>query len=264
MLNTIFLKTLFEKRWMTLWWTIGGMALIILIVLFFPTLRDSLGASLNDVPESMRNVLGDAAAYQTLGGYVELQVFEQMVFLPIILGIILCTGLLAGEENEGTLQTLLSYPVSRSRVYAHKLAASLIILGIVSVGTMVIGTLLGAAFIGESISILGLIKATAMAWLVGALFATAGYALGAATGKRGLAGGIAGGLAFATFLIGSLAAGVDALKYVDYLSPFHYYNTSGVLETSFPWGGAALLLGASVACAAVGYFRFIKRDIYPR
>lgn len=264
MLKTIFLKTLFEKRWMTLWWTLGGLAMIILIVLFFPTLRDSLGASLNDVPESMRNVLGDAAAYRTLGGYVELQVFEQMVFLPIILGIILCTGLLAGEENEGTLQTLLSHPVSRSQVYLQKLAASLVVLAVVAIGAMIIGTIIGAVIIGESISLGGLLKATIMAWLVGVLFAVFGYALGAATGKRGLAGGIAGAVAFATFLISSLATGVDALKYFDYVSPFHYYNTSGLLEAPFPWGKTAVLLGATIICAVLGYIRFMKRDIYPR
>jgi ABC-2 type transport system permease protein len=264
MLKNIFLKTLFEKRWMTFWWSLSGIALVTFIILFFPTMRDSLGASLNEVPESMKGLLGDAASYQTLAGYTQLQVFEQMVFLPIILGIILCTGILAGEENEGTLQTLLSNPVSRSRVYLEKLAASVLILGVVSIGSMVVGTLLGALFIGETISAIDLLKATLLAWLVSLVFAILGYTLGAVTGKRGLAGGIAGALAFATFLISSIASGVDALKYIEYLSPFHYYDTSAILTGPLAWGHAAVLIVVSIALMAVGYLRFVRRDIYQR
>src|SRR5690242_9657286 len=132
MLKNIFLKTLFEKRWMMLWWALSSVGLTIFIILFFPSLRDSFGEALKNIPDSMRSLVGNASDYQTLAGYVNIQVFQQMIFLPIILGIILATGLLAGDENDGTLQTLLTYPVSRTKVYLHKLAAATAIVGVVT------------------------------------------------------------------------------------------------------------------------------------
>ena len=96
MFRNIYLKTLYEKRWGTLWWTLGGFAMSLLTVAFYPVLRDTLGKSLQEVPEEMRALLGDASVYKTITGFVDLQVFDQMNLLPIILAVILGTGLIAG------------------------------------------------------------------------------------------------------------------------------------------------------------------------
>lgn len=263
MLRSVFLKTLFEKRWMTFWWFVASTALVVFIVAFFPTLRDSFGEALKDVPESMRSLIGNAADYQTLSGYLNLQVFQQMVMMPIILGVILCTGLIGGDENEGTLQTLLTHPVSRTKVYVHKLLASTIIIGVVT-SSLFFGSWLGAVAIGEQVNLWDLFTATVMAWLVGLVISMIGYSLSAATGKRALAGSLAGAYAFIMYTVTSLVTSVEALKAVDYFSPFHYYNQPSPLTGSFDLSDMWILLVASVFLAVLGYTRFIRRDIYQR
>ena len=190
MFRTIFMKTLFEKRWMIFWWTLSSVALTLMIILFFPTLRDSFGEAIQNIPESMRTLIGDAEDYQQLSGYITIQVFQQVIFLPIILGVILLTGLLAGDENEGTLQTLVTHPVSRTKVYLHKLAAGTAIVGVVTFGFFA-GSWLGALLIGESLDLWQLLQATFMAWLVSMAISLIGCALAAITGKRALAGSLA-------------------------------------------------------------------------
>lgn len=263
MLRTIFLKTLYEKRWMLLWWTLSSVALTIFIVLFFPTLKDSFGQAVKDIPESMRSLIGSVEDYQLLGGYLTVQVFQQMIFLPIILGVILATGLLAGDENEGTLQTLITHPVSRSQVYLHKLAASATIVGIVTFGFFV-GSWIGALFIHESVDVWRLFQATWMAWLVSMAITLAGFALAASTGKRGLAGSLAGAYAFVMYVISSLVESVKVLRPVDYLSPFHYFLHPSPLKAAFDFGDMFVLLAASVVFIVLGYIVFIRRDIYQR
>ena len=263
MLKNIFLKTLFEKRWMTLWWALSSVGLTIFIVLFFPSLKESFGETLKNIPDSMKALVGDASDYQTLAGYVNVQVFQQMIFLPVILGVILSTGLLAGDENEGTLQTLLTHPVSRTKVYLHKLAASSAIVSIVTFGFFV-GSWLGAIIIGESINLWQLLQATFMAWLVSMAISLMGYALAAITGRRALSGSIAGAYAFAMYVISTLVVSVTALKSVDYFSPFHYFNHPSPLKAAFDYGDMFVLLVASIVLIILGYVVFIRRDVYQR
>lgn len=263
MLKTIFLKTLFEKRWMILWWTLSSVALTIFIVLFFPTLKDSFGQAVKDIPESMRALIGNAEDYQILGGYITIQVFQQMIFLPIILGVTLATGLLAGDENEGTLQTLLTYPISRAKVYFHKLAASAVILGVVSLGFF-FGSWIGALLISEGLDLWRLFQATWMAWLVSMAISLIGFALAAITGKRALAGSIAGAYAFAMYVISSLVVSVKGLRFLEYFSPFHYFNQPSPLKAGFDFGDMYVLLAASAVFILLGYLVFLRRDIYQR
>jgi len=263
MLKTIFLKTLFEKRWMIFWWTLSSVALTVFVVLFFPSLKDSFGEALKDIPESMRALVGTAVDYQTLGGYLNIQVFQQMIFLTVILGVILCTGLIGGDENEGTLQTLLTHPVSRTKVYLHKLYASAVIVGIVTFGFFA-GSWLGALLINEPLDLWKLSQATFMAWLVAMAISLIGFALAAVTGKRALAGSIAGAYAFVMYVITSLVESVKVLRPVDYFSPFHYFNHPSPLKAAFDFGDMLVLIAASLVFIALGYSVFTRRDIYQR
>src|SRR3990167_9610802 len=190
MLRSIFAKTLYEKRWAMLWWSLAMVVTTVLIVVLFPTFKDSFGQSLQNVPESMKSILGEAADYQKIEGFIELQVLMQMVFFTIIYAVILGTGLIAGEENQGTLETLLTNPVNRTRVYFEKFAASAVILAVVSF-SMFFAIWLGAEMIGESINLWRLFQATFMMWLLTMVFDVLGFALGAITGRRGVSGGVA-------------------------------------------------------------------------
>lgn len=263
MLKTIFGKTLYEKRWGMLWWSLAMFATTLLIVLMFPIFQDSFGKSLQDVPESLRSILGDASDYQRLEGFLELQVFLQMIFLTIIYGIILFTGLLAGEENDGTLQTLLSQPVSRTKVYFHKLLAANLILWVVSFA-MFLAVWLGAVLINESVDVWRLLQGTFALWLVSAVLSIFGYMLGAVTGRRGLAGALAGIFAFASYLVSSLVATVDALKPVNYVSPFKYFNNPRVMEQGLQMENVMYLVIGCVVPIIIGWIVFMKRDVFQR
>lgn len=263
MLKSIFSKTLYEKRWAVLWWSIAMFAMTVLIVALFPVFRDSFGASLQDVPDSLKQILGDASDYQRLEGFLELQVYMQMVFLTFVYGIILFTGLLAGEEGAGTLQTLLAQPVSRSKVYFQKLLAGMVILAVLSFA-LFLGIVVGAASIGESIHVWRNVQATFAQWLVALVFSLVGYFVGAATGRRGIAGTVAGSYAFAAYMVSSLVQTAEGLKMLHYASPFRYFNNPRVLEHGLLLSNIVVLTIAVIVLVIAGWLRFCKRDIYQR
>lgn len=263
MLNSVFTKTLYEKRWMMLGWSLGIFALVVFTVALFPTFKEALGESLKDVPDSLRSLLGDANAYSTIKGYLNLQVFQQMPFMTIILSAILFSGLLAGDENEGTLQSLLAQPINRLRVFWEKLAAGAVILLVANIGIL-LGSLVGTALAKESITVGELLPATFAAWVIAMVIGVFTYFLGAITGKRGFSGGIAGALAFTTYLITNLAAGVESLRTVEKLSPFHYYNQPSIIENGINWAHIGVLVSSIIIMVAVSAVIFKRRDIYQR
>lgn len=262
MFKNIFLKTLFEKRWFVFWWALVTLLMVVGSTALFPLFKDSLG-DLTNVPDELKALVGDANAYSTITGWLNLQIFDQMVFSGIVLGIIIGGGILAGEENDGTLQSLLALPVKRSGVYRQKITALVCLVGIVNL-CLLAGAWIGVVLIGESVSTLGLLGATVMAFLLSMFFAALTYSVGAITGRRGVAGAAAGLFAFGGFMVASLAAGISALKYVDYLSPFHYYNKPSPLVEGFQIWDAGILIIVSIALLIIGHRIFIRRDIYQR
>jgi ABC-2 type transport system permease protein len=263
MLKTVFSKTIFEKRWAMLWWWLAMFLMTLLVVVLFPTFRDSFGQSLQNVPDSLKSVLGEASDYQRIEGFLELQVLMQMVFFTVIYAVILCTGLIAGEEGQGTLGTLLTNPINRTRIYFEKLAASAVILAIVSMG-MLVGIWLGAVIIGESVNYWLVLQATFAMWLLTMVFGLLGYSLGAVMGRRGVAGGIAGAIAFTTYMITSLAGTASVLKTVNNASPFKYFNNTKILTNGLQADNMLVLASACVLFGAIGWIVFNKRDIFQR
>jgi ABC-2 type transport system permease protein len=246
-----------------LWWGLALFAMTLLTVSLFPTFSEAFGKSLQDVPDSLKQVLGDASDYQRIEGFLQLQVFMQMVFLTIIYGIILCTALIAGEEGQGTLQSLLAHPVSRTKVYFQKIAAAAVILWVINFA-MFLAIWVGCLMIGETLDYWRLFLATEMQWLVAMVFALAGYAIGAMTGRRGIAGALAGVYVFVMYLVSSLVATVDWMKYPNYLSPFKYFSEPRIMDAGLQPDNAAVLAGAGLLLLAAGWAVFNRRDIFSR
>ena len=263
MLRSITLKTVFEKRWSLLAWYVGLFATTVLIMLIFPTFRDTLGKALSNVPDSIKPILGDAQTYQHINGFIDVQVLAQMVFMTIVYGVILFSGVIAGDENEGTLQTLLSHPVSRTQVYFEKFLGASILLAVVN-SSVYIGTWAGAVIVGQHLNLFRLALACGMLYLVTLAFSAIGFSLGAITGKRGMAGAAAGSLAFASYIVTNLAPSVKQLKTINKFSPYRYFNKPSIMDYGVRGMDFAILLGITIAFVGLGYILFNKRDIAHR
>ena len=263
MLNNIFKKTIYEKRWMIVGWSVVMFAFSLFIVVVFPVFRDTIGESLKTVPDSLKSFMGDAQAFQNLNAFIDVQVIYQMVFMPVVMGIILCTGLLAGKEEQGTMQSLLAQPVKRQRTYLEMLLASWVIAAIVTI-FIFIGCIIGGWIISVAIDAPRLLQACFATWLVTILISTFAYALGAITAKRGFSGMLTGVFVFLMYIITALAPTVKVLKYPNYLSPFKYFNTPSVMLSGWRWTNIAIMATATLIFAVIGYVVFIKRDIYQK
>lgn len=96
---------------------------------------------------------------------------------------------------------------------------------------------------------------------LGLFFGALALAVGAATGRKAMASGIAVGVALATYLLDALASLVGWLEPFQVISPFHWYAPANPLTAGLSGGGLALLLGGFASLAAFAVVAFDRRDI---
>lgn len=260
MFKTILRKTLYEKRWMLLAWSIGIFAMTFFTVILFPNFRE-FDQLAEDLPESLRSLIGSAESYRTIAGYVGQQIYgPQIPIFTIIMSIVLFVGISAGDEDQGILQNLLSQPVSRVRVFMEKAGAAFIILGGACLA-IVAGVLIPLFIINESMSFVRLLEATIAVWLVTIGFGAVAYGVAMATGKKGLAIGAASGYAFACFLVASLAPSVKLLRPVEKFSLFYYYDGAQVPVSGLDLVNVLAMAAFTAVLLAISLILFRRRDL---
>jgi hypothetical protein len=187
MFKTILTKMLFEKRWTLALWFVASTATIVGISMIFPPIRDTMGQMLGSVPESMKNWFGSAETWQTFAGFAGQEIYTQMSMLIVVMAIVFGAAFAAGDEHDGTLLMVLARPVRRSSLFVQKYAALFVMVTVVA-STYFFGAVLGGWILSEPVPYAVFLQASVMVWLLGLSLATVTYAIGVATGRKGLAG----------------------------------------------------------------------------
>ena len=261
MLRTITTKILYEKRWMLLFWSAGLFFTTWLTLLFYPMFsQGGLAEALQKLPPQLQALVG-SEALKSVGGYIDNEILAmRLPLMTIIMSIALFVGLTAGNEERGTLQTLLALPVSRGRVMAETFLAGCIILAI-ACASVWLGLVLALANIHESYSLMRLVAATANLWFVTVAFGGLAFAVGAVTGRKGLTIGIASVVAFGSFFFSTFSETVSGLKGFGSATLFHYYTSSNVAVRGIDWTDLGVMALAILAAFAVGIVGFNRRDL---
>lgn len=261
----VMLTSLRMARRSIAWWSIGIIALVALMIAVYPSVRDNpaMDQILESYPELVQAFVsfGGVVDYTSPAGYLGAELFSMMLpLLFIIAAIVAGSKAVAGEEEAGTLDMLLALPLSRTRVLLEKTGAlfiEMVALGLVLFVSLVIGTLA----IGMDITVGGLAAATfdvvALAWLYGAL----AVLLGAAIGRRAIAGGIAAALAVLAYVINGLAPLVDLLDSLRPYSPWYHYADSAALTTGLDPLNIGILLAITAALVLIAPPLLRRRDI---
>ena len=223
MLNSVLLKTLRDQRRTFLWWSAGLSAVNALIIILYPSVEDvpELDAIMESMPEALaRLFMGDVVNLTSPEGYLNSQLF--ILVLPLLFLVFTIgrgSGAIAGEEERGTLDLLLSLPVRRSQVVLEKFVAMVVAtlaLGLVSWLSMAAAALA----VGMEIDFVRLGEVTMSCTLLGLAFGAMALALGCAKGSRGLCLGVTSALAIAAYFLNALAPIAESLEPAQKLSPF--------------------------------------------
>ena len=263
MLRNVFLASIREQRRSLAWW-VGGMGVLnVVTLLFYPSVAamPEINAILEDAGPLLQAFVGQIEDITSPAGFVDIELFSFMIpLLFIALGIFGGSGAIAGEEERGTLDLILSNPLNRWRLLVDKFAANMAVVALLAAGTWA-GLVIGALAVSMDISMVRLAEATISAALLGAAFGTFALALGSWQGKRGTAAGIASAAAVASYLINSFAPLVDALEPLKHLSLFHYYSSARPLFDGLDPVHVLVLAVVTVLLFGVALVTFERRDL---
>lgn len=263
MMRTLLTKTLHDRRRGLVGWSVGIAALVALIALYWPSVRDSpdLQAFTRDLPDAVRALVGDAD-FSTAHGYLHAELFSFMVpLLFLIVAIGMGARAVAAEEERGTIDVLMALPISRHRMLLEKVAAGALVL--VALGAVLALALLAAGALVDLGIPAGRFVAVALATvLLAGPFGALALAIGCATASRGLAVGVAGAAAAVAYLLDALAPLVASLEPYRDLSPFAWYRSDELLAgAGLALGDVALFVGVSAALAALALLALERRDL---
>jgi len=245
-------------------WCAGAILYVTLIAAIFPSLSGS--ASLDDLvksyPDALKSLFGisGGGSLSSGAGFLDAELFSFMLpLLVLVLGIGSGARTFAGEEDAGRLELVLAYPIQRrDAVLAKGVAVGVQVLAVCLCAGIAIVILSPIFDLGLSVNHVAMASIELV--LLGLLFGWLALAVGAATGKHGLAVALSAGLAAGSYLI----AGLHGLA--GWLAPFRFFSAfwwigSSPLENGIRGSGAIIIALAAVGVLLLGAMLIERRDL---
>lgn len=259
---TIYIKELKQSFRSLCIWTASIAFMMLVCILLFPEMKSEM----DSVSDLFANMGGFTAAF----GMDKLSFGEIMGFYGIECGNVLSIGggffaalagisVLANEEKERTAEFLLTHPVSRLSVVSQKLLSVLtqvVVLNLVVVGV----SLISAAVVGEEFEMKEFILLHIAYLLMQLEISCICFGISAFIRRGSI--GIGLGLALALYFLNIVCNISEQAEFLRYITPYAYADASSIIsEDKLDIGLIAVGAAVAVIGAAVGFFRYLKKDI---
>jgi ABC-2 type transport system permease protein len=261
-MTTIFRYALARFRGQILGWGLALFLLGVITVARYDVMQDNQATIRQLISGSAGQFIrmfGDPARLTTPEGFLSLALFS---YLPLVMGVFAVlagSGLLAADEENGTLDLILAYPVSRSTLFGGRLLAFM-----VATGAILVLAWLGfiVAMTWSSLPVGWGAMALPFVSLLAVLFFFSGLALllSMVLPSRRLAAMTTGMVLLASFFLTTLARLDESLEDIARLSPLQYYQGGDAIGgLDGVWFGGLLAMAGLFTAGA--WWRFERRDI---
>jgi ABC-2 type transport system permease protein len=265
MLHSVFAKSVRDQRRSLVLWALGVALYVVLIAAVYPSIHRSssqLQSYVNSLPDVLRKLFAGGSVDLSSGtGFFDAELFSfvsPLIFVMFSIGA--GARAIAGEEEAGTLELLLSYPLRRWRVVSEKFAAfvvGLLVVLLAHCATMLLFD--GAMHMG--IGVLTVLAANLSLGCLALALGTIAFVVGTGTGRRNVGVAVAAAAGLLAYLLNTLAVLVVALKAVRRASLFYYYGGGQPLRRGVTVGGASVLIAVTVIGFVATVWVFERRDL---
>ena len=249
-----------------LWFAFGLMLTALLMVAFYPTVRDNsedLESAYSGLPEGLLEAFGIEGGL-SLSEYSNFMNIEMLgLIFPIavsVFAIMQGASTVAGEVETGTVSLWLSIPVERWRLLLGKSLALVVASGFISAITA--STVwLGSVLVEGDVTFTGALALFVV--LIGFTWAVGGIAILSSSfaDSRGRAGAIAAAVVLAGYILSIIASLSQNFDWVRYLSIFTAYKPLPAMQDASVPLATFALYGVALASGAAGLLIFQRRDI---
>ncbi len=264
MAGTVFSRALRNARRGILGW--GGIIalLAVLTCAIYPSISGFEGIDdyLDALPDVFMAMFGDIdpGDFTSPPGFVSMEFFSYMPVVLAVYAVMSGVRAVAGEERRGTMDLLMSTPVSRRRVIIEKFAAfTVALLGILSI--TFIGLMVGILVVPAlEIAANRLLEGTLNMLPITLFFAALSFFISAALPIHYSTGSIVAAFLAISYLTNALAEFSAVLQPLLVINPFHYYGSRTMFD-GINWENAAVLLMVSGGLLAASVYSFEQRDL---
>jgi ABC-2 type transport system permease protein len=218
------------------------------------------------LPPWFREMLGPSiAGFMSFAGIVSLGYFHLAVMGSLVALSISVSTMPASEIETGFMDLILSRPLDRHWIITRTIIVMTLsivfVLALMMTGTWVGLETLAPKITGRPSAKLILSLATNLSLLM-LCWSGVALAIGSASRRRSIAGGISGLLALTTFLLDYVGLLWKPAEPTAWLSPFRYYRPFDlVMGTPLPVKNLVVLAAIAVAGFISAYVLFSRRDI---
>ena len=259
----LLLQELRFRRGAIIGWGLGLCFFPVVYVGLYPSFAEQLG----NFEELM-----DLAIYQAMGitmgsfeGYVASTVTNLIPIILAVYAVINGTGTLAGEEDNGRLELIVSLPIPRWQVVAVKAVALgvalVLILAITATGTALTFAAIGSQ-VETNVTAVDLFLSLLASWPLVMAFGMISLFLGVFSPSRRIAGMIATIVVVVSYLGSNLTGMITSLEALQKFFLFYFYEaTAGALENGQQAGNVVILLAVGLVAFGLAVLFFQIRDI---
>lgn len=262
MLRNSYTKWLWDNRRSIVGWTLGIVGVGGFYASFWPTIDNpAMRDALENYPEALLEAL-NYTDIATAAGYVSATVYGLLVATLIaVYAIGAGTRAIAGDEDDETLDLVLAHPIGRTTLALQRFAA--VVTGFVVVSLVLWVVMLGLTVPAqlEGIPLSGYASMHLQLVLYASVYAALTFAIGAGTGRKGLA--IAAGAVFAVF--GYAANGIlpqiEGLAWTKQVSSYNWLTGGAPLTNGLQWDHVLIMTGLVAVFVAAGIWGLQRRDL---
>jgi ABC-2 type transport system permease protein len=183
--------------------------------------------------------------------------------LPLLLGILaisLGSSLLAAEERDSTIESLMARPISRTHLLLHKSLSGALILGLATLVGLAV-TLITKWQVDLEVPVRYILVATLSCYLMVLTFGAIALLFTSIGRTRGGAIGLSAVIAIGGYLISSLSSTVSWLEKPSKIFPFEYYDSESILRGTIEWSNFLFFIILTVICLIASIYAFRRRDL---
>lgn len=262
-LVTIFRYTFLRLKGQILGWGLGLMLYGLMIVPMYETFAaqgDQFQQMISSYPPEFLAFFGATVnSMLTPAGFLGMYAFSMLPLIIGIFAVIAGSNLILGDEERGRLDLIIAHPIGRSPFFFGRTLGVLAAAFTIHIlGWLGFSLLLGGSSLGVS---WGQMALPFLSLLIQILFYIAlSLMLSMLLPSRNLAAVISGTLMVISYFVSSLAFIDERMGALAKVMPYQYFQTVlSFEELNVEW--LAALLGISAVMIAIGWLRFIRRDV---
>jgi ABC-2 type transport system permease protein len=257
------LYELSSRRGAIIGWGLGLSAFVLIYSVAYPSIAPAMATTdFVDSPLFQAIAQFDMATFE---GYFASTILNYMALLIAIYAVTNGTGALAGEEESGVLELMVTLPLHRWQIVLSKAiamsVAALLILAMAALASMLAFVAVESQ-IETGVTALDLVPAVLNAWPITMVFMMMALVFSALLPQRRTAAAMATLVLVVSFFGSNLLPMVEGLAPLAGALPFHYFERSvAVFTEGVQPGDVIVLLGAALVLLLLAVLAFERRNL---